>query len=245
MPAASGGRPKVRGRPRGIEFGASPVHRARSGSLEVTNDMRARIRATFALLVAAAMVALPAMPAAAQGAQAAPAATQVPPPPTPMVTGAANTELRLSLDEAVQRALENNADIAVARFDPSAERAERLLGEGLLRPAALLDPLPPVHRHEGDERVQRRRGRQHEDRRLELRRVPAGADGRQPAARLQQQQARHQQLVHHVQPRLQLGPHAHAAAAAPAQLHDRPAAIRAARSPRRTARSRTCSSGRR
>ena len=99
--------------------------------------MRARIRATFALLVAAAMVALPATPAAAQGAQdaqAAPAVTQVPPPPTPMVTGAANTEMRLSLDEAVQRALENNADIQVARFDPQLSEQNVFSAEGYYDP---------------------------------------------------------------------------------------------------------------
>jgi outer membrane protein len=96
--------------------------------------MRARIRATFALLVAAAMVALPATPAAAQGAPAAPAVTQVPPPPTPMVTGAANTEMRLSLDEAVQRALENNADIQVARFDPQLSEQNVFSAEGYYDP---------------------------------------------------------------------------------------------------------------
>ncbi len=77
--------------------------------------MRARIRATFALAVAVAMAALPAAPVAAQNA---PAASQAPAPPAPMVTGAADRELRLSLEEAVQKALENNQDIAVAKFDP-------------------------------------------------------------------------------------------------------------------------------
>ncbi|MFN8092115.1 MAG: TolC family protein [Vicinamibacteria bacterium] len=77
--------------------------------------MRARIRATFALAVAVAMAALPAAPVAAQNA---PAASQAPAPPAPMVTGAADRELRLSLEEAVQKALESNQDIAVAKFDP-------------------------------------------------------------------------------------------------------------------------------
>ena len=77
--------------------------------------MRARIRATFALAVAVAMAALPAAPVAAQNA---PAASQAPAPPAPLVTGAADRELRLSLEEAVQKALENNQDIAVAKFDP-------------------------------------------------------------------------------------------------------------------------------
>ena len=80
--------------------------------------MRARIRATFALLVAVAMAAVPAAPAAA--AQAAPATP--PPGAATQATPAAETltggELRLTLDEAVQRALENNADLAVARFNP-------------------------------------------------------------------------------------------------------------------------------
>ncbi len=51
-----------------------------------------------------------------------------------MVTGAANTELRLSLDEAVQRALENNADIAVARFDPSLSEQNVFSAKGYYDP---------------------------------------------------------------------------------------------------------------
>ena len=51
-----------------------------------------------------------------------------------MVTGAANTELRLSLDEAVQRALENNADIQVARFDPSLSEQDVFSAKGYYDP---------------------------------------------------------------------------------------------------------------
>lgn len=93
--------------------------------------MRARIRATFALLVAVAFAALPAPPAAA--VQNAPAAPQAP-ATTPMVTGAADRELRLSLEEAVQRALENNADIAVARFDPQLSEQNVFSAKGYYDP---------------------------------------------------------------------------------------------------------------
>jgi outer membrane protein TolC len=79
--------------------------------------MRARIRATFALPLALAIGAPSATPAPAQDAPA-PAGTQATPPTTPASTTAIGPELRLSLDEAVQRALENNADLAVARYNP-------------------------------------------------------------------------------------------------------------------------------
>lgn len=64
--------------------------------------MRARIRASFALLAAITI--------------ASPAAT----PPVAAAETASTPEqtLQLSLDEAVKRALENNVDIAVERFNP-------------------------------------------------------------------------------------------------------------------------------
>ena len=93
--------------------------------------MRARIRATFALAVAVAMAALPAAPVAAQNA---PAASQAPAPPAPLVTGAADRELRLSLEEAVQKALENNQDIAVAKFDPQLSEQNVFSAKGYYDP---------------------------------------------------------------------------------------------------------------
>jgi outer membrane protein len=57
-------------------------------------DMRARIRAPFALLLAVLLV------------------------PAALATGQERPTLQLSLDEAVQRALENNVDIAVDRYNP-------------------------------------------------------------------------------------------------------------------------------
>jgi outer membrane protein len=75
-------------------------------------DMRARIRAPFALLTAFLLVFGATTPFAA--AQTAPPAQQT---------------LQLSLDEAVKRALDNNADIVVARYDPQ-------LSEQLVRSAA-------------------------------------------------------------------------------------------------------------
>ncbi len=64
--------------------------------------MRARIRASFAPLTALLLVAAATTPRAV-AQQAAPAEQQT---------------LELSLDDAVKRALDNNVDIAVARFDP-------------------------------------------------------------------------------------------------------------------------------
>jgi outer membrane protein TolC len=89
-------------------------------SLEVTKDMRARIRAAFALLAAVGLV-LPG-PALAQAPQAAPAAA------TP------ETTLQLSLDEAVKRALENNTDVAVARFDPQLSEQSVFSAQGYYDP---------------------------------------------------------------------------------------------------------------
>ena len=82
--------------------------------------MRSRMTAT-ALLVALALVA-----AATAGAGPQAPSAQVASPPPPSSTQAApayglpapGEDFRLSLDEAVKRALENNADIAVSRYDP-------------------------------------------------------------------------------------------------------------------------------
>jgi outer membrane protein TolC len=82
--------------------------------------MRARIRASFALLLAIALAAPAATPVAAAQAPA-----DAPPP---------LTELRLSLDEAVQRALENNSDIAVARYDPEISAQSVFSAQGYYDP---------------------------------------------------------------------------------------------------------------
>jgi outer membrane protein TolC len=93
--------------------------------------MRARIRATFALLLAVAVAALPVAPAAAQNAPAAPSPAPAPATtPTPVEGG----ELRLTLDEAVQRALENNADLAVARYNPDLSQQSVYGAEGAFDP---------------------------------------------------------------------------------------------------------------
>ena len=112
MPAAPGpGEGCIRRR--GVESPVADGAPAPMASLEVTKDMRSRITAPLALLVAMALAAS-AVPVAAAGPQAPPptavsAATEAPAP---------GEELQLSLDEAVKRALENNADIVVARYDP-------------------------------------------------------------------------------------------------------------------------------
>jgi outer membrane protein len=77
-------------------------------SLEVSKDMRARIRALAAALAILGLVAPTG--AVAQEPAAAPASPQASVPP--------GGTLQLSLDEAVQRALENNVDIAVERYNP-------------------------------------------------------------------------------------------------------------------------------
>jgi outer membrane protein TolC len=102
------------------------VQRTPVASLEVTKDMRARIRASFALLVAVALV-LPG-PALAQAAQTAVQAS-----PAPAAAPAGET-LQLTLDEAVKRALENNADLAVARYNPELSQQSVLGAQGAFDP---------------------------------------------------------------------------------------------------------------
>jgi outer membrane protein len=79
-------------------------------SLEVTKDMRSRIPAAVGLLALVGLV--PAAQAQAQAPSATQAQVQQAPAPAP------GTTLQLTLDEAVKRALDNNNDIAVARYNP-------------------------------------------------------------------------------------------------------------------------------
>jgi outer membrane protein TolC len=107
-------------------------------SLEVTKDMRARMTTPVALLLGIALAA--ATPAAAQTPSAttpqapATAPTQPTPPAAEPAASSPGPELRLSLDEAVQRALDNNNDIAVARYDPD------ISGQDLLSARGYYDP---------------------------------------------------------------------------------------------------------
>ncbi len=80
-------------------------------TLEVTNHMRARIRASSAVL-AAVMLLSPAASPLASAQAAEPAQAQ------PAAEAPAQQTLQLSLDEAVKRALDNNLDIVVDRFNP-------------------------------------------------------------------------------------------------------------------------------
>jgi outer membrane protein TolC len=96
-------------------------------SLEDTKDMRARIRALSAVLAIVGLVAPTG--AIAQG------------PPTSEVSAAqARTAvpeggtLNLSLDEAVRRALENNAEIAVERYNPELSAQTVFSAEGYYDP---------------------------------------------------------------------------------------------------------------
>ena len=96
-------------------------------SLEDTKDMRARIRALSAVLAILGLVAPTG--AVAQGpptaeVSAAQARTAVPPGGT----------LNLSLDEAVKRALENNAEIAVERYNPELSAQTVFSAEGYYDP---------------------------------------------------------------------------------------------------------------
>jgi outer membrane protein TolC len=90
-------------------------------SLEVTKDMRARIRALSAVLAILGLVA----PSRAVAQQ--PAA----PPQAGVPTGGT---LQLSLDEAVARALENNVDIAVQRYNPELSVQNVRAAEGYYDP---------------------------------------------------------------------------------------------------------------
>jgi outer membrane protein TolC len=90
-------------------------------SLEVTKDMRARIRALSAVL---AILGLVAPQGAVAQEPAAPAPAGVPPGGT----------LPLSLDEAVARAMENNVDIAVQRYNPELSVQNVRAAEGYYDP---------------------------------------------------------------------------------------------------------------
>ena len=96
-------------------------------SLEDTKDMRARIRALSAVLAILGLVAPTG--AIAQGppaadVSAAQARTALPPGGT----------LDLSLDEAVARALENNVDIAVERYNPEQSAQDVIAAQGYYDP---------------------------------------------------------------------------------------------------------------
>jgi len=96
-------------------------------SLEDTKDMRARIRALSAVLATIGLVAP--VPTSAQDppaatVSAAQARTAVPEGGT----------LNLSLDEAVRRALENNAEIAVERYNPELSAQTVFSAEGYYDP---------------------------------------------------------------------------------------------------------------
>ncbi len=93
--------------------------------MEVTKDMRSRIRATVGLLALIAVVPVTSALAQAQTPAQTPAAAQ-PASTTPA--------LQLTLDEAVKRALDNNNDIAVARYNPDLSEQSVLSARGYYDP---------------------------------------------------------------------------------------------------------------
>ena len=112
--------------------------------------------------------------------------------------------LPLSLDEAVARALENNIDIAVERYNPDLARENVRAAEGYYDPF-LFSTLTKsstdtkgTNAFSGGATVNTKTGLWNFGAQQEL---PTGGLLQR---RLQQQQARHQQLVHDLQPRLQL-----------------------------------------
>jgi outer membrane protein len=96
-------------------------------SLEDTKDMRARIRALSAVLAVIGLVAP--VPASAQD----PPTATVSAPQAQAAVPVGGT-LQLSLDEAVKRALENNADIAVERYNPELSQQSVFSAEGYYDP---------------------------------------------------------------------------------------------------------------
>ncbi len=82
--------------------------------------MRARIRASLVVLTAIALVSPAAIAAAQEQMEPAQPAEQTPEPAVSAEPAAPPPEakLELSLDGAVERALENNVDIVVARYSP-------------------------------------------------------------------------------------------------------------------------------
>ncbi len=176
--------------------------------------MRARIRALSAVLAVIGLVAP--VPTFAQDPPTATvstpqARTAVPPGGT----------LNLSLDEAVQRALENNADIAVERYNPELSVQTVFSSEGYYDPYLFGNLSKTSTDTKGTNAFAGGDGRQHEDRRVELRPRHPDQDRSQLHPRLQQQQAGHQQHVQHVQPGLQLQPQHRRHPAASEELQDR------------------------
>ena len=96
-------------------------------SLEDTKDMRARIRALSAVLAVIGLVAPG--PTFAQDPPTATVST-----PQARTTVPPGGTLNLSLDEAVQRALENNAEIAVERYNPELSAQTVISSEGYYDP---------------------------------------------------------------------------------------------------------------
>ena len=126
MPTGPGGGRRSTRR-RWSRIAPRPRCTAPMASLEDTKDMRARIRALSAVLAVIGLVA--------------PGPTFAQDPPTATVsTPQARTAvppggtLNLSLDEAVQRALENNADIAVERYNPELSAQTVISSEGYYDP---------------------------------------------------------------------------------------------------------------
>ena len=138
--------------------------------------MRARIRALLAMWAVAGLV-IP-----------APASAQAPQEPSDCRPGPAEVPGADGRDAA---ALARRGRRARAReqrrhrggaLQPRARRRERPGRGGLLRPVPVLHAQQELDRHQGHERVQRRRDRQHQDRHLELRRAAAAAHGRHASA---------------------------------------------------------------
>jgi outer membrane protein TolC len=100
--------------------------------------MRARITASVALLLGIALAAT--TPAAAETASTTSQQAPAPAPPTPAtpspepVAVGPGQQVQLSLDEAVKRALENNADIVVSRFDPEISEQSVISAKGYYDP---------------------------------------------------------------------------------------------------------------
>ena len=200
--------------------------------------MRARIRALSAVLAILGLVAptgaVAQDPPAAEMA-AAQARTAVPPGGT----------LPLSLDEAVARALENNVDIAVERYNPELSAQNVISAEGYYDPFLFANLSKTSTDTKGTNSFS---GGDAVNTKTDVWNFGLGIPvqtGRRLQPRLQQQQAGHQQRLHDLQPGLQLEPLDQPDPAAAQGLQDRRARGTSSGSPRRAARSPTCSSARR
>ena len=153
--------------------------------------------------------------------------------------------LQLSLDEAVKRALENNADIAVERYNPELSAQTVFSAEGYYDPYLFANLSKTSTDTKGTSAFS---GGTAVNTKTDLWNFGLGLPiktGANFSLGFNNNKRDTNNTFTHVQPGLQLQPHHRPHPAAAEELQDRQPAATSCGSPRRAARSRTCSSARR